>query len=244
MKDYKRLTERDDSLCIDCANIGFCRKTCIMQARYERLQFLENEIESGEIDYVADSKTEQTITDLLIEFDEMGFAPTTVCENPEQYAIDWRERVRKEFTRLTEENDSLTVELEVAQRDVENLTRTLDEANDEIKALEAENEELKATLSKMETVEKELRERLEKAVELPCKIGDTVYFIPTYNGKPIWGVQRGIVQMVGITRQGYHVKIRDRADFNKTYMFRKSAFLSKEQAEARLAKLKGEEKNG
>lgn len=89
-----------------------------------------------------------------------------------------------------------------------------------------------------------LRARLEKAVELPVKVGDTVYFIPTYNGKPIWGVQRGIVQMVGITRQGYHVKIRDRADFNKTYMFGKSAFLSKEQAEARLAKLKGEEKNG
>lgn len=133
----------------------------------KRLGELEDKIESGELDYVADSKTEQTITDLLIEFDEMGFAPTTVCENPEQYAIDWRERVRKEFTRLTAENDNLTVELDVAQRDVENLTRTLEEATDEIKALEAENAELRATLSKMETVEKELRERLEKAVELP-----------------------------------------------------------------------------
>lgn len=49
MKDYKRLTERDDSLCVDCADIGSCRKTCIRQARYERLQFLENEIESGEL---------------------------------------------------------------------------------------------------------------------------------------------------------------------------------------------------
>ena len=49
MKDYKRLTERDDSLCIDCADIGSCRKTCIRQARYERLQFLENEIQSGNL---------------------------------------------------------------------------------------------------------------------------------------------------------------------------------------------------
>lgn len=49
MKDYTRLTERDDSLCIDCADIGSCRKTCIMQSRYERLQFLENKIESGEL---------------------------------------------------------------------------------------------------------------------------------------------------------------------------------------------------
>ena len=106
---------------------------------YIRLAELEDKIESGELDYVADSKTEQTITDLLIEFDEMGFAPTTVCPNLEQYATEWRERVRKEFARLT-----------------------------------AENAELRATLSKMETVEKELRERLEKAVELPCKIGDEV----------------------------------------------------------------------
>ena len=84
-----------------------------------------------------------------------------------------------------------------------------------------------------------LRKELEKAIELPVKIGDTVYFIPTYNGNPIYGVQKGIVQMVGITRQGCHVKIRDRADFNKTYMFGKSAFLSKEPAEARIAELKG-----
>lgn len=58
MKDYTRLTERDDSLCIDCADIGFCRKTCIRQARYERLQFLENEIESSKIDYVTDRDKE------------------------------------------------------------------------------------------------------------------------------------------------------------------------------------------
>ena len=101
--------------------------------------------------------------------------------------------------------------------------------------LEKENEQLKAENAA-------LRERLEKAVELKVKVGDTVYFIPTYNRNPIWGVQKGIVQMVGITRHGYHVKIRDRADFNKTYMFGKSAFLSKEAAEARLAELKGEEK--
>lgn len=106
------------------------------------------------------------------------------------------------------------------------------------------SKQARTVIEKLKAENAELRARLDKAVELPVKVGDTVYFIPTYNGKPIWGVQRGIVQMVGITRQGYHVKIRDRADFNKTYMFGKSAFLSKEQAEARLAKLKGEEKNG
>ena len=47
----------------------------------------------------------------------------------------------------------------------------------QIARLTAENAELRATLSKMETVEKELRARLENAVELPCKVGDTVYWL-------------------------------------------------------------------
>ena len=46
----------------------------------------------------------------------------------------------------------------------------------QIEHIESENEQLKQTFSRMETVEKELRERLEKAVELPCKVGDTVWF--------------------------------------------------------------------
>lgn len=163
MKDYKRLTDRVIAEMLRNTEEESWDSDNLEAQCYIRLADLEDKIESGEIDYVADRG--------------------------------------KQIARLT-----------------------------------AENAELRATLSKMETVEA----RLEKAVELPVKVGDTVYFIPTYNGKPIWGVQRGIVQMVGITRQGYHVKIRDRADFNKTYMFRKSAFLSKEQAEARLAKLKGE----
>ena len=54
------------------------------------------------------------IEDLLIEFDEMGFAPTTVCPNAEQYAIDWRERVLKEFACLTAENAELKARLENA----------------------------------------------------------------------------------------------------------------------------------
>ena len=33
------------------------------------------------------------ITDLLIDFDEMGFAPTTLVPNPEASAIDWREKL-------------------------------------------------------------------------------------------------------------------------------------------------------
>lgn len=71
---------------------------------------------------------ESRLTDLLIEFDEMGFCPTTVCPNPEQTAIEWKEQIVKE-----------------------------------IQKLQAENAELRA--------------RLDKAVELPCAIGETVYIV-------------------------------------------------------------------
>ena len=66
------------------------------------------------------------LLDLLIEFDEMGYAPTTICEDAEEYAKKWKNRVWEE-----------------------------------VKSLEAENAVL--------------RERLDKAVELPCKVGDKVY---------------------------------------------------------------------
>ena len=105
MKGYKRLTSKDDSLCIDCANIGFCRKTCIRQARYERLQFLENEIESGEIvdrnaylDYLMAAKNTLELTDKEIEF----FA---------KHNARVREYVNAEIARLTAENAELRARL-------------------------------------------------------------------------------------------------------------------------------------
>lgn len=54
------------------------------------------------------------ITDLLIEFDEMGFAPTTPCPDPEKYAIEWREKVRAEIKRLENENAALRERLDKA----------------------------------------------------------------------------------------------------------------------------------
>ena len=51
------------------------------------------------------------ITDLLIDFDEMGFAPTTLVPNPEAYAIEWRNKITKAFKELTEDNEYLKTQL-------------------------------------------------------------------------------------------------------------------------------------
>lgn len=49
MKDYERFTEKDKDICKDCVLACFKRETCVEKNSYERLKFLENKIERGEI---------------------------------------------------------------------------------------------------------------------------------------------------------------------------------------------------
>lgn len=51
------------------------------------------------------------IDELLIDFDEMGFVPTTLCENPDEYARDWKRQLLVEIKRLKAENARLTEKL-------------------------------------------------------------------------------------------------------------------------------------
>ena len=126
---------------------------------------------------------------LLIELDEMGFAPTTVCEDTEEYAKKWKDRVLEE-----------------------------------VKSLKAENSAL--------------RERLEKAVELPVKVGDTVYlvgmcFSDGYNDN-----------FEPVTSQGwkmYPQKVTEKNLYRICdAMVKGNGFLYEEDAKALLAELKGE----
>ena len=85
-------------------------------------------IETGYINSA--TSTPDSLTDLLIEFDEMGFAPTTPCPNPEEYAIGWRGKVRKEIERLKSENAKLRVELsQTIYNKVKEINRKSDNAN-------------------------------------------------------------------------------------------------------------------
>lgn len=146
-------------------------------------------------DYDADSEAGQAITDLLIEFDEMGFAPTTVCPNGEQYAIDWREKVRKEFARLTAKNAAL-------------------------------------------------QKRLDNAVELPCKVGDAIFYVQyfcDYKGCDSTTQQFccGCKEMLEREKRKEKYVICEKSfalkDFEK---IGKKYFTTRKAAEARLAELK------
>lgn len=47
------------------------------------------------------------IEDLLIDFDEMGFAPMTICPNPDEYAYEWKMKLVAEINRQQAEIERL-----------------------------------------------------------------------------------------------------------------------------------------
>lgn len=64
------------------------------------------------------------LQNLMIEFDEMGFAPTTPCSDPEAFAVRWRDQVLKEVKALETENDALRHEWKSAAEDVAERIKT------------------------------------------------------------------------------------------------------------------------
>lgn len=74
------------------------------------------------------------IDELLIDFDEMGFVPTTLCENPDEYARDWKKQLLVEIKRLKDENKQLKTEcallddeLRIARQDTINVLNKVKE---------------------------------------------------------------------------------------------------------------------
>lgn len=68
----------------------------------------------------------ERLLDLLIEFDEMGFAPTTVCEDAEEYAMKWKERVWEEVKLLEAENAELRGRIDKAVEVLEKLKEEIE----------------------------------------------------------------------------------------------------------------------
>lgn len=96
-----------------------------------------------------------------------------------------------------------------------------------------------ASLEAIEALKAEnavLRERLSKAVELPCKVGDTVYEI--IDGE----IRETEVIQLKIDNMGLWITIRMGFGVS-TVLFNKVAriYLTREAAEARLKELQGEE---
>ena len=100
--------------------------------------------------------------------------------------------------------------------------------------LEKENEQLKAENAA-------LKERLEKAVELPCRIGDTLYGV--YNDKVAEYIVIGMKVLADWTLEIYLRTQNKKQNIFSTFSTSISVryFKDREAAEAKLAELEGEE---
>ena len=88
-------------------------------------------------------KFDDDVVDLLVEFDEMGFVPTTPCPDPEEYASDWRERlfcaIRRVLEELECEKHNHGVTKEFYNNSVANSEKIFAEQKAEIERLTEEN---------------------------------------------------------------------------------------------------------
>ena len=111
-------------------------------------------------------------------------------------------------------------------------------------AMKSKEDDLVEQIEKLKSENAALCERLEKAVVFPIKFGDKIYTINFQKPKAQWSVHCGVVKTISVTQTPdktqfvFRVKIKYRDA--REYVLGKSAFLSKEAAEARLAELKGE----
>lgn len=149
----------------------------------------------------------------------------------------WQKWLNKQEKVLFAEDMNSTAEVDALKRDVENLTRTLEEVNEEYRALRAENAELKA--------------RLEKAVELKAKIGDRLYTPWGYdgnNGIATWLIidihfhNGGLIYITSFVSDDVDCLTRGRWKPFRTEDFGNKVFTNRTEAEKRLAELQEEEK--
>lgn len=71
-------------------------------------------------------------------------------------------------------------------------------------------------------------------------LGDDVFYIPTFNGKPYCGVQKGHIQAISFTKAGIRVKIREHHPHNTDFALGKRAFLDQESAKKAVKEIQNE----
>ena len=108
------------------------------------------------------------------------------------------------------------------------------------KKLKAENAALRATLSKMETVEKELRARLAKAVELPVNVEDIVYCIRNCGTGRYRVGEYTVIEIVFKYDNQMRIKTSYGLFGCEEWTFGLDCFADRSEAEARLKEIKGE----
>jgi hypothetical protein len=73
-----------------------------------------------------------------------------------------------------------------------------------------------------------------RLVVLPCKVGDTVWYIPQYGGKPYCGVKEGHAQHITLSSRYWRIQVREHHPHNTDFVLGKTVFLTRAEAEEAL----------
>lgn len=248
MKDYERLTEKGKPKYCEKLKSGIANWEAIL-----RLSNLEDKIESGEIDYVADKDKEiARLTEenarlkkekicLNIAEDNGVF----VCSECKFATLnDYRLKLNKQICgllRLNGDNVSLYAAQRIKELEAENELLIAENAKiDEYKCVIADISE---QCEELEAENAELHARLEKAVILPCKVGDTVYWIEKWRTEPQIDEYTVHGFMIDTTNEKVCIRVKlDKDGFFVPLVGEykdKQLFFDRAKAEARLAELRG-----
>lgn len=158
-----------------------------------------------------------------------------------------KERIQNYVDRLFDLEDKIESGELISKKEVEGLKSenvALRNEADENAALSMEN---KMRADRLEAENAALRERLEKTVELPCKVGDTIYSLDHFDLKIRENKVIAITFLLSNSVNHLEVQahnFRGAVASFESIDFGKDVFTDRSAAEARLAELKGEEKNG
>ena len=108
----------------------------------------------------------EVMQDLLIDFDEMGFAPTTTVPNPDKYACEWKEKLVAEINCLQEQLEAAIAGQESLQKALTEKDREVAELKSDLKLLKNDYDYLNKIFD--ETIEKNKRLR-DKVVSLTAE---------------------------------------------------------------------------
>ena len=155
--------------------------------------------------------------DLLIDFDEMGFAPTTACPNPDKYACEWKEKLVSEISCLQEHLEAAIAGQETLQKALAEKDREVAELNSDLKLLKNNHEHLKTNFD--ETIEKNKRLR-DKVVGLTAEKDQLIKSFGECQAEAVKDFSKAVIDGID---EGYISHSSDIVDFTNDYLSGKMA---------------------
>ena len=149
---------------------------------------------------------------LLIDFDEMGFIPSTSCPNPDKYACEWKEKLVDEINCLQEQLEATISGQETLQKALAEKDREVAKLNSDLKLLKNDYDNLKTNFD--ETAEKNKRLR-DKVVGLTSEKDRLIKTFGECQERAVKDFAKAVVDGL---RDGRISRMFDMVDFTNDYL--------------------------